>query len=294
VQAWWDACEDALVNAKDHIHEDWLVNHIYTVDFARALGPHVAAARAAEMSAAQRQRFAIFELIVENFEAATEMEEADKQLDYTRAAACAERMLTARNKLNAISEFLIGKGAQTHPWEAYTKGRLTKYQKLAAMTTGAQGTLAAALPLEARFRRDPFNEGVVGEWYAVDFDDHAWEAKNTFHLWEQQDPPEDSSGHDYDGYGWYRTTVEVPAKFKGKPLRFYCGGAINEAWVWINGEYAGHKPHELWWMQGDSFDLDATRLARPGKNSVVIRVWNDADVGGLRRRSFFWSPATAR
>ncbi|NQU12045.1 DUF4838 domain-containing protein, partial [bacterium] len=294
VRAWWDACEAAVLAARIHPHEDWLVNHIYTAEFARSIRPHVAAARKASMTDAQRQRFHIFELIVENFEAATEMEEADLNLAYGKAAAAAGRMLAARTKLNQISEFLIGKGAQTVTWEGYTAGRQQKYQALAAMTGGTNGTLIVALPLEAKFHRDRFNEGVVAEWYAPGFDDKDWDTKNTFYLWEQQDPPEDAAGHDYDGYGWYRTSVRIPAKFRDKPIHFYGGSAINEAWVWVNGEYAGHKPHGLWWMQANSFDLDVTKLVKPGRNTIAIRVFNDADVGGWSRRGFFWSPKENR
>jgi len=39
------------------------------------------------------------------------------------------------------------------------------------------------------------------------------------------------------------------------------------------------------------FDLDVTKLVRPGqKNTIAIRVWNNTDIGGLYRRGFFWSP----
>jgi len=65
--------------------------------------------------------------------------------------------------------------------------------------------------------------------------------------------------------------------------------------VWINGEYAGHKPHAIWWMQPHEFELDATKLLKPGKNTIAIRVLNDAEIGGLFRRGFFYSPkATAK
>jgi hypothetical protein len=91
------------------------------------------------------------------------------------------------------------------------------------MTLGKDGKLVAPLPLEAKFARDPFNEGVIGEWYAPSLDDSRWGSKNTFYLWEQQDKPEDGKGHDWDGYGWYRTTVEVPKEFAGKPVHLLLG-----------------------------------------------------------------------
>lgn len=293
VQAWWDACEGALRGAKIHVHEEWLLNNVYTAAFAASIHRHVEAARAAAMTDKQRARFDAFALIAENFEASCRMEEAEKNLDYAGAAACAARMIAARNRLSDISPFLVNKRAQTvDAYGIYTKGRLNKYEKFAAMTDGRQGTLVAALPLVTKFARDRFNQGVIAAWYAPGFDDAAWGTKSTFYTWDAQDPPEDAAGHDYDGYGWYRATVEIPARFAGQPIHFTGGGAINEAWVWVNGRYAGHKPYAMWWMGNHDFDLDVTRLVRPGeRNAIAIRVWNNADIGGLYRRGFFWSPA---
>ena len=95
---------------------------------------------------------------------------------------------------------------------------MERFQQLAQMTNGAKGALVAKLPLEARFNRDRFNEGVVAEWYQPAFDDRDWGTKDTFHTWDAQDQPEDSKGHDYDGYGWYRVTIDVPAAAVNKPL----------------------------------------------------------------------------
>ncbi len=214
VQAWWDACEEALGKATVHVHEDWLVNHIYTADFARSIHPHVEAARQATMTGKQRERFKIFELIVENFEASTEMEAVDLKMDYRLAAACAARMLAAREALHKISVFLIGKQAQEQTNDYFTRGRMLRYESLAAMIGGEKGVLIAPLPLET---------------------------KNTFYTWDAQDQPEDAVG-----YGWYRFTVDVPAEFKDQPAHLYLGGIINEGWVWVNGEYAGHRLHKIW------------------------------------------------
>ena len=264
VQAWWDACEEQLLQATTlHPHEAWLINHVYTADFTRSISKHVQAARKSSMTDAQRERFKIFELIVENFQSSTQIDEAVKKLDYAEAAACAARMLSARQELHNISPFLIGEGAQTKDWVMFTRGRKLKYEELDAKINGEKGELIAALPLETKFERDPFNVGITSQWYKPDFPDAGWSTKNNFITWDAQDEPEDEAGHDYDGHGWYRFTIDIPARFKGKAMRLYCGGALNEACVWVNGEYAGHKPHSIWWMGQNEFELDLTELARP-------------------------------
>ncbi len=37
-------------------------------------------------------------------------------------------------------------------------------------------------------------------------------------------------------------------------------------------------------------ELDATGLVKPGQNVVTVRVWNNAEIGGLHRRGFLWAP----
>jgi hypothetical protein len=104
------------------------------------------------------------------------------------------------------------------PAGCFTAGRKQRYEKLSAITDGQNGTLVAPLPLEMRFTRDRFNEGVIGEWYAPDFDDSHLGSKDTFYTWDAQDEPEDEKGHDYDGHGWYRGEIDVPNKFKNRHL----------------------------------------------------------------------------
>jgi hypothetical protein len=288
VQAWWDACEAALAATTMHCHEDWLLNHVYTVDFTKRIHAHVEAARQSAMTPVQQERFAAFALIAEHLEAYAAMEAAEQQLDYAEAARQAQRCEDLKAQLIAISPFLMGD--KKHP--DFTSGRVTTYTKLAARTNGQDGTLIAAVPLTARFTRDRFNQGVLGEWYLPTFADQSWDMKNTFYTWDAQDQPEDAQGHDYDGFGWYRFTLDVPPAAAGQPLRLYLGGVINEGWVWINGHYAGHRPWYLWWSGRGRLEMevDATGLVQPGPNVVTVRVWNNAEIGGLLRRGFLYQP----
>ncbi|OQB71944.1 MAG: Glycosyl hydrolases family 2, sugar binding domain [candidate division TA06 bacterium ADurb.Bin131] len=291
IQAWWDSCEEQLLKAKLHVHEDWLINNVYTLDFANSIHRFYESAKKCSMTEEEKQHFRIFELIVENFEAWTQMHNAEMLLDYKKAKKSATKMIETQEKLYEISEFLIGKGGFTNQWECYTKGREIRLSKLEQMTNGESGIMIAQVPITAKFTRDRFNEGVIAQWYLPEFEDTKWGTENTFYLWDQQDKPEDAVGHDYDGYGWYRFWVDIPSKWKNKPTHFYCGGVINEGWVWVNGEYAGHKPHSIWWMGEHDFDLDITKLVRYGeKNLITIRVWNNSELGGLYRRGFIWSP----
>jgi hypothetical protein len=37
-------------------------------------------------------------------------------------------------------------------------------------------------------------------------------------------------------------------------------------------------------------DVDVTGKVKAGANVVTVRVWNNADIGGLCRRGFLWGP----
>jgi hypothetical protein len=298
VQAWWDACAKRLVDSDLQAHEDFVVNHLYDLPFVNGLQTHVAAALAAPATPVQKQRLEAFALIADHLLAYAKMNDAEKRMDYAAAAAAARRTTEDKVKLNAIYPFFISVdrlGAASRPRTYFGEGRAVKYDQLLAMCNGTTGTLAATLPMDMKFARDRFNEGLPMEWYAPAFDDSAWGTHSTYLLWDQQEPFEDAAGHDWDGYGWYRGTFSLDASLAGKPLRFWCGGLSNEGWVWINGKYAGHKSHALWWMHPHDFELDVSALVKPGQvNTIAIRVLSDSELGGVYRRGFFYTPKDAK
>lgn len=121
----------------------------------------------------------------------------------------------------------------------------------------------------------------------------AWDSRNTYDLLEQQEEPLDDEGHYYTGYVWYRGSIEVPARFEGRDIYLLLGGLINEGWVWINGQYVGHRPWARWWSHSrHPAEFSVGDTLRPGeRNTIAIRVLNSPDeVGGLYRRGFFYAP----
>ncbi len=291
VRAWWDACERVLVESDMQAHEDWLVSHLYTLEFTRSIRPHVEEALRAETTPAQRERLAAFSLIVENLESYAAMNDAEKRMDYAAAAEAAERMAEIKHELHAIYSFFISPCDRGRRF--FADGRAAHFRQLAAKTDGREGELVAALPLEMKFRRDPFNEGVITRWYLPVHDDTEWETRNTYFLLEQQEPLLNKRGYHADGYVWYRTELEVPASYEGRDLALYLGGILNEGWVWVNGDFAGHREELLWWSRAstEGLSLPVGNLLRPGeRNTIAIRVLNHPDeVGGLFRRGFLYA-----
>ncbi len=123
IQAWWDACEQALLRANLHIHEDWLLTHVYTVDFVNSIHKHYETARKCQMTDQERQRFKIFELIVQNLEAWANMHDAEMKLDYRRAKESATKMIEAQQKTIRNLRISYWKGRFYKPVGMLYKGK---------------------------------------------------------------------------------------------------------------------------------------------------------------------------
>lgn len=72
------------------------------------------------------------------------------------------------------------------------------------------------------------------------------------------------------GAAWYRQWVELPETVKGKQLTLNFDAVSKMAEVYINGEPAGSNIG----MFGE-FQVDATRLMKPGRNLIAVKVTRD-------------------
>lgn len=73
----------------------------------------------------------------------------------------------------------------------------------------------------------------------------------------------------YNGYGWYRKEIEVPAGWKDKNVTLEFEGSFIETEVYINGIYLGRH---VGGYTGFFFDLSEYLVA--GKNLIAVRVNN--------------------
>jgi len=148
------------------------------------------------------------------------------------------------------------------------------------------GPLAALkksiLPLMSgwRFATDPGDKGKTAGWAAPSFDDSKWATIAAGKTWEAQGYP------GYDGVGWYRQKVTVPASWTGAPITFVASGVDDEYDLYINGTLVAHhgdkKVRSVWQAKTE------TRIDKhlsPGKPSIIaVRVNDWGAGGGLWRR----------
>jgi hypothetical protein len=153
------------------------------------------------------------------------------------------------------------------------------------------------LPVEAKFRTDPFDDGRYNRWDDPLLDDSNWRTLATTTGWENQGL-RDANGHPYRGVAYYRLKVDLPADAAGKSMWIFIPAAINEVWVWVNGRYAGHRPHVQAWIRPQEAEMDISRLIEPGKtNQVAVRVLCNYDTfgaSGIYERMFIYANKSTR
>lgn len=133
-----------------------------------------------------------------------------------------------------------------------------------------------------RFQPDPANEGEQAHYPSPAYDDGRWQEVKLPSCFDAFRPDLDC----YEGVGWYRRTVDVPASWKGRCIVLRFEGVNYHAAAWLNGQPLGeHRDGFL------PFEFDVTKLLsfdRP--NTLVVRSDNLRIPGEVPGRERGWRP----
>ncbi|GGA32173.1 TIM-barrel domain-containing protein [Dyella nitratireducens] len=125
-----------------------------------------------------------------------------------------------------------------------------------------------------KFMPDPQDQGLSQHWFAVDHNDHAWKSIHTDQSWNKQGYP------DYQGIGWYRTSVPLPAKLPDA-LYLYLGEVAQTYRIFVNGKEVEHT--HVQWPRRLTY-ADIRPYVRPGQaNEIALRVVSGEQGGGIFR-----------
>lgn len=288
MKSYYDAFEAAFASSPVHGHEDVVLNSIYTPALLKKLEAAIQQAEKRADSDAEKLHVGLERRMFDYVRDYVAMEAAKRECQFANAAGFAEALLKRQRELNAISPFL---GYEPYPvyapdWEA------KRMRKLAGKCDGAEGKLLAVLPDTARARTDPFDDGRYERWQEPNLDDSRWQRLLTTTGWDGQGFSEER-GHPYRGLVWYRQSVDIPSESAGKSVWIFAPAVVNEAWVWVNGQYAGHRAHTMPWFRPHPVELDISALILPGqRNQITFRVLNNIDVfgaSGIYERVFIYA-----
>lgn len=134
------------------------------------------------------------------------------------------------------------------------------------------------LPEHWRFHIDLTRDGREKGWHAADFDDSSWPQISTYNFYEYQGFP------GYDGAFWHRTAFEAPQFPRGASVMLRIGSLDDGGDIYVNGALAFRRLHTKPQAWKQSFEVDVTKLIKPGKNNTIAIAGNDAyGMGGLWR-----------
>ncbi len=135
------------------------------------------------------------------------------------------------------------------------------------------------------FRKDPIEQGVKQQWFAVDAALTDWQPIRVPTFWAETE-----SVGKHEGYGWYRTTFVVPANWQGRAIRIGFAAVDEQAWVYLNGKLIREHTessqkqsiNELWETPFVAH-VPADQLRHGQPNVLVVRVHNSIANGGIWR-----------
>jgi hypothetical protein len=291
------ALDEAVTRAPIHGHEDRILPEVYTPELGARLKQLVAEAEQLADTERDKLHVRAERLIYEHLAAYMDLAAAEAAADYRAAVAHADRMMTLRGQLHAINPFFIWpdeKGYHTGVWYWTITDRKKYYQSLVDKTTGKTGTLVALAPRKTAFRVDPHDEGIHAGWHKPGPEPAGWTPIDTTRPFYRQGY-DDPRGYPYIGHLWYRFALDVPGAFQGKQIMLCVPVVVTEAWCWVNGQYAGHRPYQEAYVRPAEFEIDITPLVRPGQtNHIAIRVDTSLSPAqaaeGIQSRVFLYSP----
>lgn len=276
MKAYYDALENAFEKAPQHGHEDVILRATYTESLMSKLDSLIHRGEAAAKSEDEKAHLRIERVIYDHLCEFVAMEKAKRMCNFAKAANHADRMAELQSEMNKISPFM-----GWHPYAVYDcEWEKKRMAEALAKTHGPEGTLVAYLPENARFRTDTFDDGLYERWQDLPAEGTNWKTMKASSGWDTQGL-HDEKGHPYKGIAWYKFDVEVPAEIQANNVFLHGLAVVNEAWVWMNGRYAGHRPYKMPWFRPHSMELDVSGLLKPGENNcITIRVLCNFDVFG--------------
>lgn len=93
------------------------------------------------------------------------------------------------------------------------------------------------------------------------------------------------------GYGWVRTRVFVPERYRGRRVVLYVGALDERGSIYVNGRLAFRRTEDTYDAWRQPFECDITPFVRFGEeNTIAVRAYAERTLGGLWRGAMLYSP----
>ena len=146
------------------------------------------------------------------------------------------------------------------------------------------------------FRLDPENQGLNEVWQQLSQQElKSWDLMPTNNSWEAPHkhykfPSQETRAltKNYDGIGWYATTITIPKDWQDREIFLYFGAVDESCWVYLNGKEAGQHLYQKSddWTVPFTISLNDHIDWTNAVQQVVVRVEDNGGAGGIWRRVF--------
>jgi beta-galactosidase/beta-glucuronidase len=142
---------------------------------------------------------------------------------------------------------------------------------------------ADRLPLTQQrwhFRPDPQAVGVKDGWAGRELDDSGWGEIQVGRHWESQ-------GHEaVDGWAWYRLWVDMPERWRGRPVYLTFEGVDDCYELFVDGRLVARRGDPTTRVDtfNETFSHDLSAVLKPGTRALLaVRVYDWYGAGGIFR-----------
>jgi hypothetical protein len=203
--------------------------------------------------------------------------------DYDAAVAAANRCGDLIDRMFAISDdYIIAHEAHNRTDEI--RADLARYF-LRSTAFHQANEIIAMLPARWRFHLDPDNDGVKQGWAGRWFVDWDWPEISITDQWYLQ------LGRPVTGYGWARTRVFVPERYRGRRIMLHIGALDERGSIYVNGRLALRRTGDSYDAWRQPFECDVTPFIHFGEqNTIAVRAYAERTLGGLWRGGMLYSP----
>ena len=150
-------------------------------------------------------------------------------------------------------------------------------KQIEKLKANPKAALLQNLSEDWKFSTDPTGQGLAKAVFASKFDDSKWSAISTNGTWQDQ-------GFNYLGTAWYRRELNLPKKEENAKYSLLFGAVDGDAIIYLNGQEVGrHLLSSTGDGWNDDFEIDITKVVKPGKNSIAVQVTKTSAVAGIHK-----------
>lgn len=273
--------DSALKDADFHTGCSHDLPFIYNQTVMKTAEQYLKKAESLTKNTKYAEKVAIFRLSYDYLSSFLSILENRNKFDFVSAKKDLERLQEIQNQAFKYEPKMFSEKAATSYMARFFSPCVEQgFEKV----TG-KNTFVAGLPDEWDFLIDPtgvgehlgyYREGKIGgNWAKIKTKTLSWS---------------DQGLRYYKGIAWYRSSVFIPEKFKGKKIFLWFGGVDEIAKVWVNGNLIGTSPGRAF----VPFEFDVTDYVRFGKeNYVSVKITNERlnelGTGGITAPVMFYS-----